>query len=205
MLGLAQRYVQVGADKVFKQRKGAPIGGPFSDICAALVLGMSEHFWRTSEPLRDLGKFGPRGLGPQGSNQMFPEVVAQSRYVDDVISATKQLCGSCVQDMIDGMYPGLPFEAQGTATGMTTGRHIAAGPRGPTDGDAAIFPATIEWLDICVHMQNGTICTAPKLSDVEWARGHTLCPEKLRLPPYLGRRHEQQNILYSRARSQIKR
>ena len=94
-VALSQPCVVVG-DVVFRQVAGSPIGGPLSDVSAALVLGMREYFWQTLDALRDHQRFGRGDLRGLGAT----ESVASARYVDDVIAVSRVLCCGCLDVLI---------------------------------------------------------------------------------------------------------
>lgn len=92
-LALLQTCVKVGP-VVYEQRRGVPIGGFMSKQCASIFLGYSESEWITCD---QAASWCPPGLRVQ-------QVVAATRYVDDLAMVSSVLCSSCMGRMVSQIY-----------------------------------------------------------------------------------------------------
>ena len=95
-LVLAQTAVRVGPT-VYQQRHGVPIGGFMSKQFAAVFLGFSEAQFVQNLELEANLEFVPAGFS-------FTDVIAATRYVDDLALASSLLCTRCLGELPKKMY-----------------------------------------------------------------------------------------------------
>ena len=174
--GLSGRYARFG-DVVFEQVGGLPIGGPLGDLGAGLLLTLHEATWRQTPALRAL-----HGYAGWQTAEDYDEAVAATRYVDDVVALSLQLCARCLAELVQKQHPGVPFVVEHTSE---------AGP--------------LPWLDVVVYAERLPPHIAPALPERRWVLEGGAMPQTYRVPPYLGERHMDESALRSHVRSCLAR
>lgn len=162
---------------IYRQVQGLPIGGPLSDLGAALLLGMQEAAWLHCQPLREAERFG-----------MMPDAggcaawFAAARYVDDMVVVSRRLCTQCLFALVVAAHPGIPFSCE---YGSTAG--------------------AMRWLDMDVHCRRFPPHLAMARPELPWALGEAEHPQKYRLRPLLAGTHCRRDELRAHVRSLLAR
>ena len=140
-LALAQGSVTLG-DQLWKQQRGVPIGGMVSKCSCSVTLGMSEQTWSETH------------------GKQFKGHLAATRYVDDLVVLSPDMCSGCVKNLLKSVYPsGVEFEAQ----------------------------SGCEWLDMSLRIDpEGELVISAKQTESDWVYGRADKSGKHVLPPYLG-------------------
>jgi len=158
-----------------RQKGGVPIGGLTSDVAAGLLLGGHEEIWDHRCRVAETQQ--------TAGGQDVGGAVAQLRYVDDVVLASFEVCSACLMAQILRQYPGVPFEVQPSVHGGTP------------------------WLDLLILPRGGR--EAPMVvmlpQELRWLAGELRYPTRFRLPPYLGDRHVDRNVLRGMVRGRLAR
>ena len=105
-LALAQRSVTLG-DQLCKKQHGIPIACMESKCSCSVTLEMSEQIWFATQ--------GKRLKGHQ----------AATRYVDDLVAMSPDVCRVSVQALLKSVYPsGVEFETQSGCDWLDTSLRI---------------------------------------------------------------------------------
>jgi len=83
------------------------------------------------------------------------------RYVDDLISASRVYCLSCIKGAVKETYPSTCL--------------FSMEDRGP-DG-------SVQWLDLTVKPDDDNIIIEAKYEELDWLDGNSPQPKKWRMPP----------------------
>ena len=173
---LGVRLARLG-NWVFEQTAGLPIGGPLSDLGAALLLGQNEAAWRFHETLPRRAPFAdlPRGAAAD-------TIVAQTRYVDDLLAVSGSICEACLETYVREEHRGIPFEVE---------ERSSEGP--------------LRWLDLVVHASRVPPHVAMGMTEREYVLHGAAAPGRFRIMPYLGAEHMDKAKLRSYVRGQLSR
>ena len=137
-LAWRSRWVRLGQEGIWRQARGVPIGGMYSDCAAALLLAADEEAWE---------EFGwptyARTTIPRLAHLPWREVTMAIRYVDDTLLGSSLVCHTCLDELFSHIYKSAAFVKcqSGTVVNWThftlttsaeTGLHIwdkASGPK----------------------------------------------------------------------------
>lgn len=173
---LSARFACWG-DAVYEQQRGLPIGGPLSDLGAALLLGLQEATWRRLAPWRDA-----EGWSCLRTARQVDAWVAQARYADDVCTVSRALCEPCLESFTREQHPGFPFDTE------------CRGNEGP-----------MRWLDLLVRCGRWPPHLSMNLGERLWLTGQEQALSKYRIARVLGERHLDRHALRSFVRSRLSR
>ena len=160
---------------VWRQCAGTPIGGICSTSSADVCLSYIEHEWLSNPSAQLRSGYAHKDL-------RFQELVACKRYVDDLCLASRHFCRKCLSQLPAAIYPDWITweEAEGEA------------------GSQA-------WLDVHLQVSSRGIRVTPRLKDERFLSGQASEPVQFTLPPFLGRRHMNFQLLLAHVCSRVAR
>ncbi len=155
------RHSLIG-DCLMEQCSGAPIGGPFTGALCDASLAKSETNWKHDRARRE-------SLGFWYEDNMC----ACSRYEDDLVTASRMICTSCIIERTEAIYP----KESGWEHKSTRGQH-------PTSGK--LQSVAQPWLDMILHPdQDGNLEHSMHLREQDWRLCKKQTQQKQTIPPFI--------------------
>ena len=175
-LALRQPVVRLGK-ALFRQVIGAPIGGHLSKATASAVLAVDEF-----KACQNLGILQAAQYVPRQATSLC-EVVAFTRYVDDLAMGSRVLCEVCLCSMTSLIYS----------------KPISFDPTKPDDFG-------VPWLDVWLLGVDGELLVRADGAENAWrACGGAGVPNKFRVKPWQGDVHTDVKELRSIAAGRLVR